>query len=362
MVREELRSDQKGAKDMTISWSDLGFAELSKDSDENRFKARLIGVANISSMPPEGLVFLRNHIEDAIGSSEEYGQCQAGWWVDGGPPTEISHLLPGSRQRFDDSLANALNRLETATPGTASPGLLAFLRFSDGGSRYLGILKLDVSEQELYQFAAAARAEGAIRRQQLRDVLPTSRAGIRKVALVPNPSGAESNLRVVDHEASEGTATYWLQFLGARVIPPAPRVAKVVLQRTREVLAERANDEDVRRGMASAVADLAEHPRSARFVVRRAAEEAGVAAEDAWRAVRQRAGAGLPEQVTIAPRALERIVTEIHFRAGGQLVTVRGPAEALEGKYRWEPNAAGYTLTIATDDEPQARVVSKPGR
>lgn len=347
---------------MSMSLQDLAFGELRKEASGERYGTRLIGVADTDAMPAEARRFLEAHLTDVMERSEEYGQCQPGWWVDQRPPAEIAELLPEGQQDFAIAVTNALDRLRTATPGTASPGLLAFVRFVDE-QPFLAILKLDMSDRDLYQFASQAQAEGVIQYQQLLDVLPTSTSGLRKVALIPNPAGGASDLRVIDNEASEGTATYWLQFLGARVVPPAPKVVKALLAITRTVMSERAGQDEVQRGIARAVEEIGStEPTTPRRVVEHAAEEAGVEPDQVWEEVAARAGHLLPEQAVISSRSLERVVTEIQFHAGGQLVTVRGPAEALEGRFGWVPAVTGFQLTIATDDVPQVTTRSKPGR
>lgn len=347
---------------MTVSFQSLAFADLRRRGDVNQYQARLIGVANTMAMPSEARTYLADHLGDLLSRSEEYGEAQPGWWVDAKPPPQIADLLPQARPGFNLSIPPALDRLSTSTPGTASPGLIALVQFKDT-LPHLAILKLDIDEQDLYRFESGGGAERVISYERLKDVLPKI-GELKKAALIPNPVNSQADLRVVDDEASEGTATYWLNFLGARVVPPAPRALRRTIDATTTVLAETHGRQDVHAALGRTLDALAKSKKqtTVRQLVRSVATNVGAQPGPVWNAVSARLGERVGADAPISPVTLERVETEITFHAGGQQVKVRGPAEALEGRFEWEPTQGGYLLRIRSDDEPKVRAVLRSGR
>ena len=347
---------------MAISIVSLAFADLRRRGDANQYEARLIGVADTTAMPAEARSYLGDHLADLGSRSEEYGEAQPGWWVDGKPPAQIASLAPPASPAFGSSAPPALDRLSAATPGTASPGLIALVRYKDP-TAYLAILKLDIDEQDLYRFQSTGKAERVISYERLKDVLPKI-GDLKKAALVPNPVNTQADLRVVDDEASGGTATYWLNFLGARVVQPAPGAVKKTSDVTRAVLSETHDHPAVHTALGRALDALAKSKKQTtpRDLVRAVATNIGTQPGPVWNAVSSRLGERVGADAPISPVTLERVETEISFHAGGQQVKVKGPAEALEGRFQWEAAQGGYVLRIRSDDEPRVRTILRSGR
>jgi hypothetical protein len=330
-----------------------------RKNQQNQYESAFMGVADIAALPQATAAYLNTHIADVSGRTDAVGTALPGWWHPA-EPDEIRALRPNGNGDFSTSVSNALTRLAAIKPGTASPGLYVFIRTS---SPSVVILKLDLTEQEIYRLAAQAAAEGVIEYQQLHDVLPPE-GGLRKAALIPNPDGA-SDLRIVDDEANQGSATYWLSFLGCRSMPSAPRVLKATVEAVSAVLIPESSRLTVERAIAQTFSESEEAVATLtpQDFLTRVAETAQIAIEPEvlWQRVSEAAGPSLPVQSFMPVHTVERAIRLYEFRVGGQKVTIRGPLAALSGRVEWQPTATGYTITIQADDEPQPKLETRRG-
>src|SRR5207244_3796488 len=114
---------------------------------------------------------------------------------------------------------------------------------------------LEIDETDLYRFTSSSEAEGVIAYEHLEDILPAE-GELHKAALIPNPSGPESDLRVLDQDYGDEAARYWLSFLGVRVVPPLPKVLRTTLTLAKEALVAQIGENRARESIGAAVVEI----------------------------------------------------------------------------------------------------------
>ena len=338
----------------------LAFGSVQMDSSTKQYQSSFIGEGQLTNLPAKASDYLLSQTSEIENRSEAFGRALPGWWSPNAP-AEISALLPGSGVPFATSVQAALKHLASVTPNTASPGLYVFAQ-TDIPS--LSIIKLDLSDQEIFRFASQAGTSGVIDYQELQDVLP-SKGDLRKAALIPDPD-AGADLRILDDQANEGAASYWLNFLGAVAAQPAPKVLKEVVKATVMSLESTISKQTLDAAVGQALKEVGQSTVavSPQALVERIRDQTDspMAPSALWEQVQQRSTIPLPPQVVIRPRTVEHVEKVLVFLVAGERITLRGPASALSGRVTWNATATGVDIIIQADGNPEERLETRKGR
>ncbi len=315
-----------------------------------------IGAADVGAMNPVAVRSLMSNFQEIIKRQESLGQAQSAWWVSTPPepPDEIKRLMMANLREFDQASKQAMDRLCLAAPGAARGGLVLFLRQrSDGDATTLLCLKMELQERKLTRFKEAVSAAQAITVDDITNILPEP-SELKKAALIPHPLGT-ADLRVVDEQLPD-PAGYWLDFLGARARPKEPDIVRATAVATWKALQPLVGDAKASEALGQELQAVAAapEPQGPRAFVDRVAERVEIPKEDLWQRVVQAEGkVALPDAV-MTSLASERLDTIIELSDG---VRVRGPATALEGRWRKRQRGDGWVLEIDSADEPVLRRV-----
>lgn len=308
-----------------------------------------IGAAVASELPPRNREVFQAFLENMVERDEALGKAQSAWWIDG-MPAELEALVECEVEDFDKRSREAMTRLLTSTPGTATGGLVVFVSVDEDDNKQLLCLKLALSKVSLERFTGALSPTSAISVEDIQDVLPKAK-DLRKAALLPHPTGA-ADLKVVDEQAKDA-ADYWLRFLGARVGVKEPDVGRLVALTALPVLEEQGVADAPRiLGRELRRVAAASKPESIRTFVKHLAKEGGSDPTEAWRKVAEREPKLRDTGVRVSPAAAQRVTTEIVLDAG---IRVSGLSTALEGRYEIidNPSGDGWILQIFTAEYPE---------
>jgi hypothetical protein len=309
-----------------------------------------IGAAVAGDLPTRNREVFEAFLENMVERDEAIGKAQSAWWTKK-KPDELDVLIRCPVVEFDARSRDAMSRLRAATPGTASGGLVVFVRVAgEGDEARLLCLKLALSEVSLERFTGALSPTSAISVENIKGVLPKGK-DLKKAALVPHPTGA-ADLKVVDEQV-EGAADYWLNFLGARVGIKEPEVGRLVAATALPVLQEDgvADAPKILGAQLKRVA-AASKPESIKTFVRHLAEEAKSPVGNLWKQVVEREPKLGQSGVRVSPAAAQRVMTEIVLQGG---VKVSGLSTALDGRFNVikNPEGDGWILQILTADYPR---------
>jgi hypothetical protein len=337
---------------MTFTLQAVATHELAFDRGTKQLRRiGALGLDGIDARVREALVGYLAGLEER---SETDGRAAAAWWS-AGAPDEIAALRDCSLAEFEAVTGRAMQRLFDATPGSASEGLLLFIRaLRDGGDPVLGCLKLTLEELHRMRFSGAGDPARAIQPADLENVLPEPKQ-VLKAAMVPNPSGA-SDLRVVDDQLRD-TANYWLRFLGA-----APRPAEVDMTRMTAVAVEAAlaeepgiDPEQAARLVAKRLHEVGEGAVlvAPRDFVNAVATDASVDRQALWSSALARDAWLEDPHFALTPVAARRLRSTFDLGDG---VRLSGPTHVLEPRVRRSRDVSGgWVLSIAVPEWPVPR-------
>ena len=126
---------------------------------------------------------------------------------------DVESILDSDTAFFNTS-RNLANRLYQKSPGTASSGLLAtvkFQRLSDG-REFVAILKIPHKDGRFVKVLETALTQLEV--EQVQNMLSDS---IQKSAIIPHPYRTDYDLKVVDKQVTDDPAQYFtFNFIGCR--------------------------------------------------------------------------------------------------------------------------------------------------
>lgn len=317
-----------------------------------------IGAAVADDLPVRNREVFSAFVDGMVNRDEGLGKAQSAWWIDG-IPKELAELRTCDLDDFDVQSRAAMARLRASTPGTATGGVVVFVRTVEDEEPRLLCMKLVLSDLSLERFTGALSATTAIAVEDISGVLPKP-SDLKKAALIPHPAGA-ADLKVVDEQAREA-ADYWLRFLGARVGVKEPDVGRLVASAIVPVLEERDVDDapllvanELKRVAAATKAE------SVKTFVKRVAEAAETPPTDVWAAVGEREPKLREPRVKVSPAAAQRVRTEIVLPGG---IKISGLSTELGGRYNIirDPKSDGWIVQVFTPEFPTIRHRNRPGR
>lgn len=322
-----------------------------------------IGAARPDALEPPARARVEAYVTSMVERDEGQGRAQAAWWLET-RPEHLTRMLTSHVKEFNAATCASLDALVLAAKGKrAQSGVMLFVRSRDGNERSLVCLKMALEDAQLALFEeGAASADRAIHVEDIANKLPEA-TNLKKGALIPNP-WAGADLRVLD-EQLEDPADYWLEWLGARARPKEPDTMKLIVTTTAAVLRDRAVTEPLAaKALAETLQDTIDDgkPITPKQFVRKAAEKAGVPADEAWTDASTRRKELAAPEAAAGPDAAALQKTIITLGPG---ITVSGLSIYLDRRYDWHaapPGQEGYVLEITSDVEPNVKRTKATGR
>lgn len=312
---------------------------------------RYVGAAPAAQLQADTVSRLGAYIASLDERDEIVGRAKPAWW-DSAKPAELEKLEECTVTEFDAASREAMERLRSVTPGTASSGVVLFLRGRrDGGERFVAVLKMSPAPVSHTQFNPATTASQAITVTNLQNVLPEP-TDLRKAAVIPNPSGPP--LRVVDLQAID-RADYWLRFLGAVDRPRQKAVAEMLVGAAVGALEDQGVERQAARALVATRLERAakeEDPVAPRAFLDGVATQAEKDPQSIWlHAVKQEPTLAL-DHIDVAPVVVQKLTTEID--TGGNVV-VRGPASQLDRRASIHQDSEGWFVKVRAIHKPEPR-------
>jgi hypothetical protein len=242
-----------------------------------------IGTAYHAQLTQQALERIDRYVQDMDERDEGTGKASALWWQMS-EPIELQTLRTCPSSEFDVASFALMQRLQAVTPGTATSGVMIFVRGTrDDGGVTLAAFKMALKAVEYTMFDPNASAAEAITVRQLENVLPEPK-DLAKAALVPHPA-AVGDLRVVDVNTPIEPAGYWLKFLGAEPTPSQPQVKKLVYEAGQRSLEQAGVAAGHAQDAIAQELQAAQAPLRPRSFLEAVAQRAGASPTAVWSAV-----------------------------------------------------------------------------
>jgi nucleoid associated protein NdpA len=311
-----------------------------------------VGAAEAAAFHADAVAELSGYVDYLDRLDDVVGRAQPAWWSNE-MPAELSQLEScASADDFDAATREAMARLQTNTPRTASSGVVLFLRGErDDGQGFTGVLKMSPVAVDHAQYNPGRGPSEAITVAHLQNVLPNP-SDLRKAAVMPNPAGLP--LRVIDLQVRE-PASYWLGFLGAAVAPRPKRTAKALFDTTVSALVDQdVEPADARLLVAAGVEEAAraEEPVAPRQFVEEVATQAEKEPARAWSHAVSLDSQLTNAHVEVPPEVVEDLTTIIDLGGG---LTLSGPASQVDPRVTTDMDADGWYVKVRATQKPEPR-------
>ncbi len=136
---------------------------------------------------------------------------------------QVTNVLAGKTDFFEASKELA-KHLYHKTPKTASPGLLATIRFTNqSGCSYIGLLKIRYKDESFVRALGSALTQ--LRVEHVQNMLFKE---IQKGAISPHPSKRGYDMKIIDEQIDEAPK-YFKEFLGCKAKPSDAHQTKKLL-------------------------------------------------------------------------------------------------------------------------------------
>lgn len=314
-----------------------------------------IGVAERPALSQRAAERIEGYVTDLQAREEALGKAVPAWWESTQPPQQLARLMTCPVTDFEAASLDGMNRLVAATPGTASTGVIVFVRGSrEDGADTLAIFKMAPHDVTHTQFHPDTQAAQAITVEEITNVLPEPNE-LAKAAITPHPLD-EAPLRVVDTTRGGEPAGYWLKFLGAQQPPKQPKVGQMLVEVSETALAAAGLDPDAVRGIVANQLEAvvaAGQPVEPRTFLDGIARAANQPLDQVWgQAQELHAELALPH-ARVSPVATEQLKTTIDLNDGIMLV---GPATVMKPpRVEIGQDGNGWYVKIATSAPPRPR-------
>jgi hypothetical protein len=304
---------------------------------------------DVKTLPVEAINFLKAHIEE-ICTCAEGTKTRPAQFIEGSQVRDWYEQLIRNPENFLEASQSLARRLFDVSPKTASPGLLMVMLFRPKASskKFLGMFKLDPSDEHLVRLDSSAKDQFAIDVEEIMQALPKAESDrVLKCAVVGHPTREDCDLKFRDNQSTYDPAQYFRDFLGCQIRPSERTQVRGVFHSIDSYAAENNLVPDWLQRAPVFMDALARQPEPITFetlveTARSAAIFPGCSESD----LREILGAEIePEEVYLSQGSLALSKMAYHLPGG---IVIRGPIAAMDALVSVSPLNGGFDFHITT--------------